>query len=186
MYETECVTKRNNQLIKSIISNKSSWSKMLLWIYLEMGRCILRKQKKQHGVGRKIQKNWQNEPLRSSSRCILFLWHSFKTSHIPFSTTFPSRSFRPLRNTFRSIDFALDTQAVGTERRRSRKSARVKDKTGARLAERGPSIQVGRGKKRCAAAETRSRNKRVARAECGIEQKQERRYEEKRTKIRER
>ncbi|KYM89652.1 hypothetical protein ALC53_01964 [Atta colombica] len=47
-----------------------------------------------------------------------------------------SRSFRPLRNTFRSIDFAVDTQAE----------------------------HIGRkGKKRNAAAETRSRNKRVVR-----------------------
>ncbi|CAL1689058.1 unnamed protein product [Lasius platythorax] len=96
----------------------------------------------------KSRKTDRTGPLRSSNRCILFLWHSFKTSHIPRFTTIPSHSFRPLRNTFQSIDFALDTQAVGTERRRSRKSARVKDKTGARLAERGPSIQVGREKKK--------------------------------------
>lgn len=94
-----------------------------------MERCI-RKTKATTVVSEgKSRKTDRMEPLRSSNRCILFLWRSFKTSHILFSTTFPSRSFRPLRNTFRSIDFALDTQAVGTERRRSRKSARVKDKT---------------------------------------------------------
>ncbi|KYQ60143.1 hypothetical protein ALC60_00549 [Trachymyrmex zeteki] len=49
-----------------------------------------------------------------------------------------SRSFRPLRNTFRSIDFAVDTQA----------------------------------KKRNAAAETRSRNKRVVRIVRGTGQRE--------------
>lgn len=99
----------------------------------------------------------------------------------PRSLLLHSRSFRPLRNTFRSIDFAVDTQAVGTERRRSRKSARVKGgETGARLARgrgrRREGEHIGRkGKKRNATAETRSRNKRVARVERGTEQKRERR-----------
>lgn len=102
----------------------------------------------------------------------------------PHSLLLHSRSFRPLRNTFRSIDFAVDTQAVGTERRRSRKSARVKGgETGARLATRwegkgggGKSEHIGRKgeKKRNAAAETRSRNKRVARVERGTGQRNER------------
>ncbi|KYN06306.1 hypothetical protein ALC62_02798 [Cyphomyrmex costatus] len=37
----------------------------------------------------------------------------------PHSLLLHSRSFRPLRNTFRSIDFAVDTQAVGREGRES-------------------------------------------------------------------
>lgn len=98
---------------------------------------------------------------------------------LPHSLLLHSRSFRPLRNTFRSIDFAVDTQAVGTERRRSRKSARVKGgETGMRSAKGGGgrrrTYRSERGKKRNAAAETRSRNKRVARVERGTGQKGER------------
>lgn len=71
----------------------------------------------------------------------------------PHSLLLHSRSFRPLRNTFRSIDFAVDTQAVGTERRRSRKSARVKGgETGMRSAKggegEGEGGRGGEGRKR--------------------------------------
>lgn len=124
------------------------------------------------------------------SRCIPFLRASFKSlgSHMPpHSLLLHSCSYRPLRNTFRSIDFAVDTQAVGTERRRSRKSARVKGgETGARLARgrgrRREGEHIGRkGKKRNATAETRSRNKRVARVERGTEVREENQREKGKT-----
>lgn len=93
------------------------------------------------GKSRKKTDELNGVAMQRAARSIHFLRRSFKSpgSHMPpHSLLLHSRSFRPLRNTFRSIDFAVDTQAVGTERRRSRKSARVKGgETGARLGQGG-------------------------------------------------
>lgn len=76
------------------------------------------------------KRGWEAKPRKTHElngvvalgcdRCILFLRCSLKSPRVSYMprihSPFPSvvSSFRPLRNMFRSIDFAVDTQAVGS------------------------------------------------------------------------